>query len=392
MKTEQKKDTPHAHVKSFLLKRLPAHYIFHNFEHSEEVLEVAKKLFEAYDLKKKSWEALQYAILFMHTGFTVDPQRVHEESMAVCRSYLEELGQEESQIQLVNQLIQSLKSDSSLETLEEKILHDAYWSFVGRKRFFDRIKLLRLEQEELSGKKFLEKEWQEKALQLILNTKFLTREAQDRYNERKSKNLAKQMELVQEGEQATKRKKSGKDIGRGIDTVFRTTMRNHINLSSIADGKANMIISINTVMLSILITVGSAGFSMSTYTVADKVLILIPVLILMITALVAIIFAVMSAMPTILTRKKNESNSNNKDKSSLFFGNFLQLKKEEFVDYMKYLKMDQEILYDDLARDLYNLGIVLDKKYKLLTTSYRVFVFGLSISFIGFLILFLLNA
>ena len=74
----------------------------------------------------------------------------------------------------------------------------------------------------------------------------------------------------------------------------------------------------------------------------------------------------------------------------MYFGNFLKIPKDEFVGYLRDLKEDQAILYDDLSRDLYNLGEVLQKKYRLLTYAYRVFVGGLALSFFAFLIAFLL--
>jgi hypothetical protein len=75
----------------------------------------------------------------------------------------------------------------------------------------------------------------------------------------------------------------------------------------------------------------------------------------------------------------------------LYFGNFLKLEKEEFIDYMATMKMDQDALYDDLARDLYDLGAVMHKKYLLLTISYNVFVGGLALAVLSFLLVYLLN-
>ena len=59
---------------------------------------------------------------------------------------------------------------------------------------------------------------------------------------------------------------------------------------------------------------------------------------------------------------------------------------------MSNLKIDQEELYNDLSRDLYNLGLVLRKKYRLLTISYNVFVGGLVLSVLVFLIIYMLMA
>jgi len=170
-----------------------------------------------------------------------------------------------------------------------------------------------------------------------------------------------------------------------VDTIYRVTLRNHINLSSIADGKANMIISINTLVLSILITAGSAGFSLSKTSIQENLAYIIPVLILMLTSLLAITFAVFSAIPKVSGQDFTEEDVKQHKVSLLYFGNFLKLEKSEFVSYLRDLKEDQEVLYDDLSRDLYNLGLVLRKKYRLLTYAYRTFVGGLVLSFLVFL-------
>ena len=74
----------------------------------------------------------------------------------------------------------------------------------------------------------------------------------------------------------------------------------------------------------------------------------------------------------------------------LYFGNFLQIDKELFIGYLNDLKADQNRLYEDLGRDLYNLGLVLRKKYYLLSISYNIFVGGLVLSVLSFIIIYLI--
>ena len=58
---------------------------------------------------------------------------------------------------------------------------------------------------------------------------------------------------------------------------------------------------------------------------------------------------------------------------------------------MATMKLDQSALYDDLARDLYDLGQVMHKKYLLLTISYNTLVGGLALAVLSFLTVYLLN-
>jgi len=62
-------------------------------------------------------------------------------------------------------------------------------------------------------------------------------------------------------EQPVTQKAAKKGPGRGVETMYRSAYRNHINLSSIADNKANMMISINTIIMSLIIAVIGSVFT-----------------------------------------------------------------------------------------------------------------------------------
>lgn len=74
----------------------------------------------------------------------------------------------------------------------------------------------------------------------------------------------------------------------------------------------------------------------------------------------------------------------NKKSNLLFFGNFYNMKLEDFSWGMKSLMEDQEYLYDSMIKDFYNLGQVLGVKYKHLRMCYTIFMSGLIISVVSF--------
>lgn len=377
-----------AYVQQQILENLSNGYLFHNYEHTAEVVEVAKKLAEKAGLSEEEKFVLLLAATFHDLGY-IDGHKDHEQrSAALAETYLTEKKVDQGTINQVKQLILSTREECSPQNELEKILHDADWSFLGRKRFFRRSELLRMEHEQEYGKKYSIKKWNRFLLDLQLNTPFLTPWALDEYGTRKNKNTVKQKEELIDARKKSVRKKTGKNFGRGIDTLYRITLRNHINLSSIADGKANMIISINTLVLSILITAGTAGLSIESLALGKNLNLIIPIILLMLSSLTAIIFAVLSAIPKVSGApvEYHEGTLDARKVNLLFFGNFLRIGKEDYVAHLRELKKDQELLYDDLARDLYNLGMVLQKKYRLLTIAYRCFIGGLVISVLAFLI------
>jgi len=232
-----------------------------------------------------------------------------------------------------------------------------------------------MEREGRSGKEGDPVAFGTEMLDRLLHFQYLTIAGREAFDKRRRKNAADQHGDNYKITQNEMKARTGKNFGRGIDTMYRTSFRNHITLSKIADGKANMMISINTIILSIVITVSGASISFFEETFFENPEFLVPIISLLLSSLIAVVFAVFSARPSVTEyRIKKDKLIKSKEASLLYFGNFLKLEKNEFIDYMARMKLDQNSLYDDLARDLYDLGAVMHKKYLLLTISYNTFV------------------
>lgn len=170
---------------------------------------------------------------------------------------------------------------------------------------------------------------------------------------------------------------------KGIDTMFRTTLNNHNNLSGLVDNKANILLSVNAIIISVSLT-----------TIIPKLdnpsnaHLIIPTLVLIISSVIAITFAILATRPSItqgsFTRKEVEE----KKANLLFFGNFYKMPYEDYNWAMNELMKDKEYVYNSMIKDLYHLGIVLEKKYRLLRVAYTIFMFGIIISVLAFLIAF----
>lgn len=167
---------------------------------------------------------------------------------------------------------------------------------------------------------------------------------------------------------------------RAIQSFFRSNYRNHINLSAIADNKANIMISVNSILISVLITLLSYRNIGET-----NPAVLLPVIIFLVSGLCSLIFAVLAARPKI-TRLNNGATVPDIRKGNLvFFGNFVTLSLDDYEAAMDELFRDGELLYSHMVRDLYYLGQVLDKKYRYLTVSYTLFMTGFIASVLAFL-------
>lgn len=382
-------DEAREHVRHRFNAELDPQYLFHNFAYAQEIEDKAQELAEAANLSVNATEQLRVAALFYPLGYTGGPEGFAQRSADELRQFARV---HDLDFQQAASWISAAPAATAQSELPVRLLHDAVWSWLGRKRYDRRSDLLQLEREALDGKRSDPISFGKEMQDFLLNFEYLSEEGKREFDVRRRKNVAKQQAANYKIQQKEVKAKTGKNFGRGIDTMYRTAFRNHINLSRIADDKANMMISINTIILSILIAVSGAGLSFFEELVFDSPEFLAPIIILLMSSLTAVIFAVFSARPKVTEyRIKKRKLLESKEASLLYFGNFLKIEKADFVKYLSDMKMDQDSLYDDLGRDLYDLGAVLHRKYLLLTISYNTFIGGLALAVIAFLTVYVWN-
>jgi hypothetical protein len=163
-----------------------------------------------------------------------------------------------------------------------------------------------------------------------------------------------------------KDKKKKKKENRGVETMFRVTYQNHIALSRLADNKANMLISINGLIISVMIALATRGTVVS--------LSFAPVLVLMAGCLVSLAFAVLGARPRLSRAPVTIDNIRDNNGNLLFFGQFTSMPLDEFQASLRVLMKDPQLLYDHLGRQLYLMGQSLSTKYRLLQLAYGAFL------------------
>ena len=382
-------DTARDHVRARFNEDLDPIFLFHNFAYAEEMEDKMAELAKTAKLDDYTTERLHLAALFYPLGYvggaTGWAERSAEELSAFASQQDYELGDAAA-------WINAAPAASAQSDYPTRLLHDVAWNWLGRKRYDRRANLLQLEREAVDGKQGDPVKFGEEMQDFLLRFNYLTDEGKQEFDARRRKNVSEQQDNNYKVQQKEVKAKTGKNFGRGIDTMYRTAFRNHINLSRIADDKANMMISINTIILSILIAVSGAGLSFFEELVFDSPEFLAPIVILLMSSLTAVIFAVFSARPKVTEyRIKKRKLLESKEASLLYFGNFLKIEKADFIKYLSKMKMDQDSLYDDLGRDLYDLGQVLHRKYLLLTISYNTFIGGLALAVITFLTVYIWN-
>jgi len=266
---------------------------------------------------------------------------------------------------------------------------------MAKKNFLERSELLKSEFENCEGKSISAKEWYEKTMKFITQHEYFTQYAKGKYTNRKLANIVKlteqfnKMQFKVESDEFKKEKlffekqklkdkksASGKS-DRGIETMFRNVIRTHVEFSMMADNKANIMISINTLILTAIVAILARKLDTNPH-------LIIPTILLTVVSLSTLIFATFVTRPKITDGTFTVDDIKNKRTNLLFFGNFFKMKLDEFTWGMKEMMNDREFLYGNMIMDFYYLGQVLGRKYKYLNICYSIFMVGMIISVIAF--------
>ena len=383
------------YVVTLLNESLDTSFTYHNLTHTQRVVEDAKTLAELADIKDADKHLLLVAAWFHDTGYTKGVQNHEDDSAAIAKAFLEAQTYSETDIKIVCDLILATKLDATPNTPLEKIIRDADCSHVGHKSYLEISELLRKEWELKCHRTFTEIEWLDENI-TFLSTKhqFHTSEAALSWDKRKSKNLsellklrkklhAENKKLKQKKEELSFKKSKVELPERGIETVFRVTLKNHMQLSNIADTKANILLSVNAIIVSLVLS-----NLVSKLDNASNAYLITPTVIFVVFTVISIILSILATRPNVTGGTFSKADVANKKVNLLFFGNFHKMKLDEFEWAMGEMMQDRDYLYSSMKKDLYFLGLVLDKKYKILRLTYSVFMVGIIVSVIAFAIAF----
>jgi len=174
-------------------------------------------------------------------------------------------------------------------------------------------------------------------------------------------------------------KKGQKNPLKGVETMFKIALRNHVDLSAIADKKANTMISVNAIIISIVLSALFPKLDSNPFLFAPSVTILIG-------CFVTVILSILSTIPNVTRGLIDKEEVEEKKGNLLFFGNFHKMELKDYEWSMHQLMESKDYIYDSMTRDLYFLGRVLNKKYILLRWAYYTFMLALLASIVVFVI------
>tara|TARA_B100000809_G_C15136930_1_gene531046 strand:- start:1476 stop:2666 length:1191 start_codon:yes stop_codon:yes gene_type:complete len=373
-------------VTNLLENGLSESLLYHNLHHTLRVYKSTKEIIENSSFTEEDILILELTALFHDTGYTVSFDNHEEESVKIAQQFLTEKGLDQSIIDKISECILATKFDAKPTNELDNVIRDADCSHFAQDDFQEISELLRKEIKITESKDFSKSEWG------ILNMALLkfkhvynTEYAKTTWNPLKEKNIQKLMDAkcsrkkIKEQEKKLKLELKSDDPEKAIQSVFRITLRNHIKLSDIADTKANILLSINAIIISIALS-----------TLIPKLdnpsnqHLIIPTVIFLVFTVITISLSVLATRPNVTSGKFTKEDVINKKVNLLFFGNFHKMNLTEYEWAINEMIKDRDYIYSSMTKDLYFLGVVLDRKYKILRRTYTIFLIGIISTIIAF--------
>lgn len=386
------------YVLQYLKNNLSPAFTFHTFGHALDVVIAAREIGEGSGLSKDEIEIIELAAWFHDVGYAIDKQNHEEHSWQVAKEFLVEENYPENKQEKVRSCIMATHLDYEGTSILENVVADADLSHLGSDAHASKSELLRQELKSACSIDFTDIKWVEHDIAFLIKHTYSTVYAQKKYHNQKVENLLamqKRLAKLQEKKVKKKAEKESEKLkrevldlknakyrssDRGVQTMFRVTLRNHIQLSAIADNKANIMLSINAIIISIVVS----GIGPKILTKYSHLM--IPVFMMLITSIVTILLAVKSTRPKITSGRFKEEDIALKRANLLFFGNFHNMPLADFERGFQAMINDKDFLYDSLSKDFYYLGQVLGKKYSYLSRCYTVFATGYAVSILALIL------
>lgn len=371
---------------------------FHNLEHTREVVRAAEEIAQHMEMTEDEIESVLVAAWLHDVGY-LNGKGDHEKHAAEkAQTLLESWGAPHRKIVEVTEAILATQMPQQPRTLVSKVVCDADLFHLGTERCTELSGKLRDEWARLEGKAMTDEEWLAHNLSFLESHRYHTAYGQTVLQEGKKKNIKKirkalnpgisekkyyalEEELVRVKGKLEKERQQLPD--RGIETMFRTTSANHHMLSQMADNKANILITINSIILSVVVSVLVRKLE-------EDPRLVIPTIMLVTVCLSTIVFAILATRPNVSAGRFTRDDVRNKKTNLLFFGNFHGMKVEDYEWSMKQMMKDADYLYGSLIKDIYFLGKVLGKKYRYLRIAYNIFMFGFVIAVLSFVVVMML--
>lgn len=373
-------------------KELASTFTYHNYTHAKRVYKSINEIIENSEIDVKDATILRLSALLHDTGYIKTREGHEEESVIIAKQWLQSQAVSQDIIEGVEKCILATKFKDNLPKCSlDEIIRDADASHFGKDYFDEASEFLRQELQLQDIKNYSGSEWRDENIKTLTeNHQYYTAYALKEWQPTKEKNIASLLKKRKKRKSKLKKEKlkakykaeaKSNSPERGIQTFYRVALRNHIKLSDIADTKANILLSVNAIIISVVLANLLSKLDSNPFLVW-------PTAVFVVSSTITMVLAVIATRPNVTRGEFTKEDVKNKTVNLTFFGNFHKMELSQYQWAIDELLKDKDYLYSSLTKDLYFLGKVLDRKYRILRVTYTFFVVGIIISIIAFAISF----
>ncbi|MGI4803945.1 MAG: Pycsar system effector family protein [Janthinobacterium lividum] len=383
-------------VLDYFDNHIDSRLIYHNKKHTQFVVDAVTQIANHYQLNDNDFFIVITAAWFHDVGYLIDADNHEAASAEIAKTYLAGMAVESGTISKIINCILATKMPQKPVVLLEKIICDADLFHLGLDSFDKKNKLLRKELNDFWETKISKPDWLQKNIEFLEHQQYFTDYCRILLDDGKIKNLKELKKKSQEEADDTVKKptailskeestsadhklKKKDTTEKGVETMFKITSSNSQRLSNLADNKAHILITVNSIILSALI-------SLVLRKLDENQFLIIPTFILLTVSLFSMIFSILATRPSLPEGKFTQEDISNKTVNLLFFGNFYKMNLDEYSNGMLMAMQDKNYLYGMLIKDVYSQGVVLGRKYNQLRIAYNIFMFGLIVAVAAFII------
>lgn len=398
-------------VTDMLQNKLSKSIRFHTLQHTLEVVGACQVIGDFMQLSEDDRFTLNLAAWFHDTGYISGDSKDHESvSVLLADEFMSKHNISQELRTKVRACINATRMPQSPDSVLEQIICDADLFHLGTDSFEEKSKLLREELNNFGDNDVSKKDWRKINIRFLERHTYFTPYGREKLQpvkgehlaeliakdekkpekmkpekkeKDKEKNKIKDPVEIAAAEEAKRKKDREKEADRSIATVFRIMAQSHTNLSQMADSKANILISVNSIILSIMMA------SLFEKLATDPQL-QIPVSVITIVCVSSIVFGILATRPNVSHGTFTKDDIANKRTNLLFFGNYHNMSLEDYNWGMTEMLGDKYYMNASMIKDQYFLGVVLAKKYKYLRVAYNIFMYGLILAMLAFVISFMM--
>jgi hypothetical protein len=365
-------------------------FLFHSYAFATEKVKACKEIGKAEGLGKAELVPGLLAVLFIDVGLP-DAGDHELDNKKIVERFVQEKSLPPDIEKPFQHYLQFLRFPTMPKNMIEQALLDGANTYLGLPDIIERADLLCFETEKANHLVYTEAEWLEVLRKKFVDNPFYTKYARETYGDQRHKNFYELKRRIWRFEEEAGRKKNSLETdlpgnllsNKETEDLFKIAFRNYLALTSVADRKAALLTQIGSIIVSVIIAYNVGHVHLNP-------LYVIPVGIILISSVVTIIYAILASRP-------QENVSDTKafaNSESFFFGSFDRVDRDfRKISLEAYstgvnsiFKGDKEDVFRQIIEESFQVRRVLSRKFKYLAMAYNVFIAGLILTIVTFLI------